>query len=189
MVTLETQDNLNLCYTVFKQNLWNFKKYNSSGSAMIKSRNIILFMPLFISKQLYSNVLFCLFCYELSWLYGYPFPSYSIFIKSIMIIVIFKKFSLAKMKTFLATRILKQFYSDSNLEYIWVYLSGLLLWLKSWSARGASNHPALMGNCRTISHTFYSPIYPVDEGNEDVGSSSSRIGVNQVHCLRLNPGA
>ena len=34
---------------------------------------------------------------------------------------------------------------------------------------GASHHPAFMGNCRTISHTFYSPVYPVDEGNEDVG--------------------
>ena len=111
-----------------------FKKYNSSGSAMMQSRNIIMFIPLFILKQLYSNVLLCLFCYEVSWLYGYSFSSYSVFIKSIMIIVIFKKFFWAKIKTFLATRILKQLlYSDLNLEYIWAYLSGLLLPLKSWS--------------------------------------------------------
>ena len=45
-----------------------------------------------------------------------------------------------------------------------------LLRLKFWSARGASHHPAFMGNCRTISHTFYSLIYPMDEENEDVGS-------------------
>ena len=49
------------------------------------------------------------------------------------------------------------------------------LWLKSRSARGASHHPAFMGNCRTISHKFYSPIYPVDEGNDDVGSVSDNI--------------
>ena len=48
----------------------------------------------------------------------------------------------------------------------------LLLWLKSQSVRGASHHPAFMGNCRTISHKFYSPIYPVDEENDDVGSVS-----------------
>ena len=35
--------------------------------------------------------------------------------------------------------------------------------LKFRSARGASHHPAFMGNCRTISHTFYSLIYLVDE--------------------------
>ena len=45
----------------------------------------------------------------------------------------------------------------------------LLLRLKSRSAKGASNHPAFMGNCRTISHTFHSPFYPVDKGKEDVG--------------------
>ena len=33
----------------------------------MQSRNIIMFIPLFILKQLYSNVLFCLFCYEVSW--------------------------------------------------------------------------------------------------------------------------
>ena len=30
----------------------------------------------------------------------------------------------------------------------------ILLWLKCWSARGASHHPALMGNFPIISHTF-----------------------------------
>ena len=44
----------------------------------------------------------------------------------------------------------------------------LLLQLKSWGVRGAYNHSAL-GYCQTISQTFYSPNYPVDEGNEDVG--------------------
>ena len=33
----------------------------------MQSRNIIMFISLFILKQLYSNVLFCLFCYEVSW--------------------------------------------------------------------------------------------------------------------------
>ena len=42
----------------------------------------------------------------------------------------------------------------------------LLLRLKFRSARGASHYPAFMGNCQTISHTFYSLIYPVNEGNE-----------------------
>ena len=42
----------------------------------------------------------------------------------------------------------------------------LLLQLKSRSARGASHHSAFMENCWTISHTFYSFIYPVYEGNE-----------------------
>ena len=45
----------------------------------------------------------------------------------------------------------------------------LLLRLKSRSARGASNNPAFMGSCRTISHMFYSLFYPVDVGNEDAG--------------------
>ena len=45
----------------------------------------------------------------------------------------------------------------------------LLLWLKFWGARGASHHSALMGCCQTISYTFYSSNYPVDEGNEDLG--------------------
>ena len=51
----------------------------------------------------------------------------------------------------------------------------LLFWLKSRRARGASHHPAFMGNCRTISHKFYSLIYPVDEGNDDVGLVSDNI--------------
>ena len=29
----------------------------------------------------------------------------------------------------------------------------LLLRLKSWNVRGASHHPAFMGNCLTMSHT------------------------------------
>ena len=44
--------------------------------------------------------------------------------------------------------------------------SRLLLRLKFRSARGASRHPAFMGNCQTISHTPHSPTYPVDEGSE-----------------------
>ena len=48
-------------------------------------------------------------------------------------------------------------------------LSCLLLQLKSQDVRGASHQPAFMSNCWTISHTFYSLIYPVDEGSEDVG--------------------
>ena len=46
------------------------------------------------------------------------------FIKSIMIIVIIKRFFSAKINTFLATKILKRLlYSDSNLECR-AYLSG-----------------------------------------------------------------
>ena len=51
----------------------------------------------------------------------------------------------------------------------------LLPWLKSQSTRGASQHPAFMGNCQTVSHKFYSPMYPVDEGNDNVGSVSDNI--------------
>ena len=75
----------------------------------------------------------------------------------------------------------------------WIFDACLLLQLKSRSPRGASHHPAFMGNCQTISHTFYSPIYPVDEGNEDVGSVWDTsycfflFGVNQVHCFGLKP--
>ena len=164
---------------------------------MVKSRNIIMFIPLLTLKQLYSNVLFCLFCYELSWLYHYPFSSYSISIKSIMTIVIFKKFSSAKIKTFLATRISNQLlYSNSNLEYIWVYLSGLLLQLKreGTRARGERRHrQSFLGNCQTMIHMFNSPIYPLDEGNEDVGSVRNFIfflfSLKQVHCFGLNSKA
>ena len=42
----------------------------------------------------------------------------------------------------------------------------LLFRLKSQSARGASRHPASMGDCQTISHTPHGPTYPVDEGSE-----------------------
>ena len=38
-----------------------------------------------------------------------------------------------------------------------------MLRLTSRSARGASHHPAFMGNCLTISHTFFNLIYPVDK--------------------------
>ena len=69
----------------------------------------------------------------------------------------------------------------------------LLLRLKSRSARGASRHPAFIGNCPTISHTCwpYLPrrwyllyiFYPhVTQGNEDAGSVLDFIllfGVNQ----------
>ena len=69
----------------------------------------------------------------------------------------------------------------------------LIAWAKSWSAREASHQLPFMDNCRTISLTFYSPIYPVDEGNEDVGSVWDNIffsfGVNQVHWFILKPGA
>ena len=34
---------------------------------------------------------------------------------------------------------------------------------------GASHQPAFMSNHQTLSHTFYSAVYPVDEGNRDVG--------------------
>ena len=44
-----------------------------------------------------------------------------------------------------------------------VTFSLLILWLTSRSARGASHHPAFMGNCLTISHTFFNLIYPVDK--------------------------
>ena len=51
----------------------------------------------------------------------------------------------------------------------------LLFWLKSWSAREASHHSAFMGNCWSISHKFYSPNYPADEGDDDVGLVSDNI--------------
>ena len=155
----------------------------------MQSRNIIMFISLFILKQLYSNVLFCLFCYEVSWLYGYPLSSYSIFIICIMIIVIFKKFSSAKIKTFLATRNLKQiFYSDSNLEYIWAYLSGLLLQLKNlehltiqllWVtvgllvARFTVQSTQWMKEMRTWGWSRFHLIVFL-------------FGMNQVHCSSLN---
>ena len=48
----------------------------------------------------------------------------------------------------------------------WCKMVCLWLQLKFRSASGASRHPGLMGNCQTISHTPYSPTYPVDGGNE-----------------------
>ena len=72
----------------------------------------------------------------------------------------------------------------------------LLLQWKAQSVRGASHHPAFMGNCQTISHTFYSLDYPVDEFSlkEMRMWVSPRFhlivflfGVNQGHCFGLNP--
>ena len=57
----------------------------------------------------------------------------------------------------------------------------LLLQLEPWGVRGASHQPAVMSDRRTIIHTFYSLIYPVDEGNEDVGSIY--FGVNKASSL------
>ena len=54
----------------------------------------------------------------------------------------------------------------SRMGYLPWLTSCLLLWLKFWSARGASRYPAFMGNCQTISHMFYSLFYPVGERNE-----------------------
>ena len=45
----------------------------------------------------------------------------------------------------------------------------LLLQLKTFGVRGASYQPAFMSNGWTISPTFYSPIYRMDKGNENVG--------------------
>ena len=62
----------------------------------------------------------------------------------------------------------------------------LLPWLKSQSTRGASDHPAFMGNCQTVSHKFYSPMYPVDEGNDNVGSVSGNISKNIFKTLQYS---
>ena len=59
--------------------------------------------------------------------------------------------------------------------------TGLLLQLKSQGVRRAFHQLACMSNHWTISHTFYSPICPVDEGNEDLGLVW--FGVNQVSSL------
>ena len=48
--------------------------------------------------------------------------------------------------------------------------------------RGASHHPAFMCNYQTISHTFYSLVYPVDKENEDVGLVRDFILVFFVWC-------
>ena len=53
--------------------------------------------------------------------------------------------------------------------YYIILIYCLLFQLKPWGVRGASHQPAVMSDRRTISLTFYSPIYPVEEGNEDVG--------------------
>ena len=79
-----------------------------------------------------------------------------------------------------------------TVEYMWVNIPCMLSALqKSWSTRGASHHPAFMGNCWIICHTFDSLIYPVDGGNEDVGRSLRQhlivffFRANQVHCFSL----
>ena len=51
-----------------------------------------------------------------------------------------------------------------------VLLTCLLLQLELWGVTGASHQPAVMSDHRIISYTFYSPTYPLDEGNEDVES-------------------
>ena len=69
----------------------------------------------------------------------------------------------------------------------------LLLRLKSRSAWEAFHHLAFMGNYQIIIHIFYSSIYPVDEGHEDMGSVSEitsycfLFGVNQVYWFGLKP--
>ena len=56
-----------------------------------------------------------------------------------------------------------------TVEYMWVNIQCML----DCSAKNPECMEAtVMGNCQTISCTFYSPIYPVDEGNEDVGQVS-----------------
>ena len=59
---------------------------------------------------------------------------------------------------------------DHNLYQGKIRSDCLLLQLKPWGVRRASYQPAVTSDRGTISHTFYSPIYPVDEGNEDLGS-------------------
>ena len=65
--------------------------------------------------------------------------------------------------------------------YYIILIYCLLLQLKPWGVRGASHQPAVMSDRRTISLTFYSPIYPVEEGNEDVGLI--QFGVNKLSSL------
>ena len=104
--------------------IWWFQKYISSGSTMMQSRNITMFIPLFILYQFYSNVLFCFF--SVKWSIKIMWLSIFIifnFIESIMIIVLIKGFSSAKINTFLATRITKKNFSIViqiwNIEYIY----------------------------------------------------------------------
>ena len=44
--------------------------------------------------------------------------------------------------------------AGNQADSLWKF-SCLLLRLKFRSARGAFHHPAFMGNCPTISHTFF----------------------------------
>ena len=106
--------------------IWRFQKYISSGSTMMQSRNITMFIPLFILYQFYSNVLFCFF--SVKW-------SIKIMWLSIFIIFNFYRkhydhcpnqrvfFSKNKYIFGHKNHEKKLLYSDSNLEY-WVHLSG-----------------------------------------------------------------
>ena len=47
--------------------------------------------------------------------------------------------------------------SDTKLSFEHYNTSCFLLSLKFWSARGASRHPTIMGNCQTIGHRSHSP--------------------------------
>ena len=62
----------------------------------------------------------------------------------------------------------------------------VLLWLKSRSVRGASHHPAFIGNCWTISHTLCSPNCQGDEELMDWCSAFPEI---ELGHLRLDPAA
>ena len=52
--------------------------------------------------------------------------------------------------------------------------------------RGASHHSAFMGNCWTISHTFCSLIYPVDEGNEIAWGQSKDLKFGRLKLWAKN---
>ena len=93
-----------------------FKKYISSGSTMMQSHTSVCIIAIVFK---YTFLFFLL--NEVWRLYGYLFSSYSIFIKSIMIIVIIKRFSSAKINIFLVSRILQNFSIEIqiwNIEYI-----------------------------------------------------------------------
>ena len=74
---------------------------------------------------------------------------------------------------------------------------GLLLQLKPQNMKGASHQPTFMSNRQTISHTFYSPIYPVNERIEDAGWSNlvwiklllrleTKAQVENIMCMVLH---
>ena len=73
----------------------------------------------------------------------------------------------------------------------------LLLQLKPQNMKGASHQPTFMSNRQTISHTFYSPIYPVNERIEDAGWSNlvwiklllrleTKAQVENIMCMVLH---